>query len=143
MMGKDSNILVVPRTAAPRKRNTVRRIPKNLTMNQPLLMQARNPHLHPLLRLSSHLIHRQETGQRRIQDRPPMKGLRRHLRYLHHAPTLPLRHHLYRDHRLLVTSPRSRRGQVCWRGLSVRQDHHFFPQRAKMKTISTWQIGRI
>ena len=110
MIGKDSNI---PRTAAPWKCNTVRRIPKNLTLNQPLLMQARNRHLYPLPRLGSHLIHRQETSQRRIQDRPLVKGLRRHLRYLHHAPTLLLRDHLYRNHRLLVTSPRGRRGQVC------------------------------
>jgi len=130
----------IPRTAAPRMRNTMRRILKNLTLSQQPLMQTRNRHLHPLLRLRSHLIRqRQETSQGHIQNRPHMKGLRRHLPYPHHVP---LRRRLYRDHRLLVTNLRGRQGPVCWRGSSVRQDHHIFPQRAGMKTRSTWQFGR-
>jgi hypothetical protein len=140
MMEKDNNI---SQTAAPQKRNTVRRILKKLTLNQPHLMQIRTRYLHPLPCLSSHLIHpRQEKSQRRIQDRPPMKDPRQHIRYPHHIPTLPMRCRLYRNRLLLVTNSRGRRGQVCWRKLSVRQDHHSSLQRVEMKIRSIWQIGR-
>ena len=135
MTNKDNNI---PGTAAPWKRNLLRRFYKNLTLTDSLRMQARNRHLYLLPRLRSLPIRRpQGTSQKHTQDRPPMIGLPRY-----HTSTPPLRVRHHRGCPPSVTSPRGRRVLVCWRGFSVRQDHPIFPQRANLKTRSIWQIGR-
>ena len=134
MTSKDNNI---PGTAAPWKRNLLRRIWKNLTLTQSPRMPTRNRHLYLLPRLRSHPIRRPRGNQRHTQDRPPMKGL---IRYHTSTPPLRVRHHSGRPPP--VTSPRGRRDLACWRGLSVRQDHPIFPQRADLKTRSICQIGR-
>ena len=123
---------------APWKRNPLRRIWKNLTLTQSLRMQARNRHLYPLPRLRSHPIRRpQGTSQRHTQDRSPMTGLP-----LYRTSTPPLRVRHHRGRPPSVTNLRGRRDLVCWRGLSVRQDHPISPQRANLKTRSICQIGR-
>ena len=131
-------------TRAPRKPHIVPPMPRILSLTQLPWMHPRSRLLHHHPNLNSRPIRQpQKMSRRRHRGRQPMKGQHRHRLYAYRPLALAPRHHHHRPHPRSVTNLHGPQGLVCSRGLSVRQDHIFFPQRAGMRTRNIWQIGRV